>query len=261
MSATTFSNTSNQTKSLSQRLTLSRGQYIVGGLGIITTGLLLVYLVSAVLFLSRPFPGMMVSHTMLVNGGQSQSGTTWTALDAGLRPQDQIIGINEIPLITANNPDYRSARSRFNEILGGLSIGDVVTIDYVSNADASCTLAAACSVEIELMSFPDSDFLAYFIMPFAGAILVVMMGWLVMRYASHKREGQLAATIAFTSAIFGGGLFDVGTQAIGGALWLVSAGILSGALFTFGTIFPREMKYVRKQTWIKYAPIGISTLR
>ena len=260
MSATTFSNTTNQAKSLSNRPSFSREQYIVGGLGVITTVLLMVYLASAVMFLMRPFPGMMVSHTMLVNGGQSQSSTTWTGLEAGLSPQDQIIGINGIPLLTASEQNYQAARSRFNNILSGLSAGDLITVDFVSTTDTSCTFAAPCTAEITLMNLPASDFLAYFVMPFAGAILIIVMGWVVLRYASDKREGLLAATIAFTSAIFGGGLFDVGTQAVGGALWLVSTGILSGSLFTFGTIFPREMKYVRQQTWIKYAPLAITTL-
>src|SRR5688572_21524129 len=108
MSATTLGKTSSTTESQTVSPSLTIGQYVVGGLGVVATALMVIYLVTAVTFWLRPFPGFMVSSTMVVNSGQSQSGVAWTGLAAGVQPRDQIISVNGVELFsTPTYTDYR----------------------------------------------------------------------------------------------------------------------------------------------------------
>jgi signal transduction histidine kinase len=272
MSATTLGTKSSTVQSQTTSTPLTIGQYVVGGLGVVATALMVIYLVTAVLFWSRPFPGFMVSSTMVVNSGQSQSGIAWPGFIAGIQPRDQIISVNGNALFTTTDySDYRPAMNRYNRLLGELPLTagtyapvtlEVLRLAGTENDD--CTPSengyVVCSKTLTPIAFPDIDFLAYFLLPFAGAVLVIVMGWLVMRNGSQQREGLLAATIAFTSAIFGGGLFDVGTQAIGGVAWMLSTGLLGGALVTLSLTFPRRLRIARRIKALEYAPLIIGGL-
>ncbi|MDQ7035128.1 MAG: GAF domain-containing protein, partial [Anaerolineae bacterium] len=276
MSATTLNKTSSDTKSQTTLSSFTIWQYLVGGLGIITTGLIVIYLVTAVTFWLRPFAGVMVSHTLVVNAGETQGSASWSGHLAGIEAGDQIIAINGTDLFnTPDRSDYRAAMNRYTNILSEINISadngyDAITVDFLrreNSANISASICSApensfaqCSVTYNPIDFPDVDFLSFFMMPFLGSVLVIVMGWLVIKNAYQRREGLLAATIAFTSAIFAGGLFDIGTQAILGIAWMVSAGLLSGTLIVFGLTFPRTLRLVRKFKPIEYVPIVVGIL-
>jgi GAF domain-containing protein len=272
MSATTLGKASSTVKSQTTGITLTTGQYVVGGLGVVATAFMMIYFITAVLFWLRPFPGLMVSNTLVVNAGQAQSGVAWPGRIAGIQPRDQIIAVNDIPLFnTPTFNDYRAALNRYHAILGGLASTGANTYEPITfevrrleteTAGGGMCAAPAngyrlCRITLEPIAFPDIDFLAFFVLPFAGAVLVIVLGWLVMRNSSQQREGLLAATIAFTSAIFGGGLFDIGTQALGGVAWMTSSGLLGGALLTFGLTFPRKLRIARRIQGLEYVSLVV----
>jgi signal transduction histidine kinase len=243
MSATTLSsNTAVQEQIKAQGISLSIWQFIVGGLGVVVTIALLIFLVTAFTFQSLPFLGMLVNSTLTVNAAQAMGGTDWAALDAGVNRGDQIIAINGEALFDSSN-NYAEARERYYGIIGQIERGQSVDISYLSgNSEASITVIAG--------SLPDIDFLAYFMLPYFAGIVLLILGAIVMRFKYSSPEGLLSASIAFLSALFAGGIFELGTQANLSYLWIVGASWLGALFIIFGLSFPKRFKQIRQ---IKYS--------
>lgn len=276
MSASTLSSTSSTTTtSQSQDNSLRMWRGLVMALGMVTLLAFISYVVLAVYFVRTPFIGAMVTHTMVVNGGQGTGNEAWAAYEAGLRRGDQIVGLNradsaEFPPLVADTNDFMSARTRYEAILETLAIGDTVRLDFVRNElvtplnDTICVEVGdgtgRCSIEIMLMPFPEIDLITYFILPFLAAIMILVIAGGVYRLRFDTPEGLLAISIALFSANFCAGIFDIGTDGLTAPVWLISAALLGGSLITLGMNFPKRLRLIRSVPWMIYLPISLSLL-
>ncbi len=139
------------------------------------------YLVIALNWYNRTFFGAVVSHTMVVTASRPTGGDTWNALAAGLRARDYIVSINGQVLLDENNPrDFWSARTSFERIMSGLVPGAPLTVQVVQPDGTQR------SVTYITQTFPNGDFLFYFIIPYVSGGITLAAAWLILLRRSHQ---------------------------------------------------------------------------
>lgn len=243
-------------------------QMIVGTLGLITMIAFAVYLVSAINFRNRPFIGATLTHTLVVNAGRPTSNVEWTGLDAGLLRNDRVIALNGESLYPTDAlTDYASAYSNYNSTLSNLAPNTVIDVTVLrrgtelsgctdgSNGFSSCTYSIT-----PLNNFPDVDFLAYFVLPYITGLLQIALAVAIAWYKFKSKIGLIAVAIALGSAIYTGGLFDIGTQAILAPVWILGTCTVSSGMIILGLNFPKRLKELQNKAYIDYAILGAFAL-
>jgi signal transduction histidine kinase len=265
MSATLLSKTTAHSPSKPQGSAIALWRVVIGALAALATVVFVIAVITGFSYRSRPFLGVMVSNTQIINAGVSVSDTNWVGREAGLLPGDRIIGINGTSL--ADEP-YTSAQAIFNQQLQSSS-GDTVTltIERAGSRPAGdiCTEQLAngnyrCTVELATMQLPDVDFLSYIILPLASAFVTLAIGFAILFYRNDKPEGLITAVIAFLSSIFAAGIFNTGTDGLLAPIWLISACWLGASMITLGFTFPKRLNIVRSAPWLEYVPLAIATV-
>ena len=117
-------------------------QILVGVSGLLAVITFVVYLITAISFLNRPFIGAMVTHTLVVNAGQEAGDTAWPGqkpdnvsegviLSQFWQRGDRIIAINGENLYpTEALTDYATARSSLVSFLNNLNSGENPEINF-----------------------------------------------------------------------------------------------------------------------------------
>lgn len=271
MSATTLNTNASKTNQATQTTGLIWWQRIAWGFAAITGIALIVYGYTALNFLTRPFIGATVTRTMAVNAGLPTSNVDWPALEAGMGLGDFIIAINGQDLFqTDERTDFWDAGGRFENILSSVDASSPLTIEFIRNPsitpinESICVDVngiATCSVTFTpLPNFPEVDFLSYFVLSFGSGIVLFALGALVLRYRGDTPEGIMVAFIAFMTAIFAAGFFDVGNDGVLAVLWVLVAAILGGALASFVMIYPRQLRFVRSIPYAQFMPIVLTAI-
>ncbi|MGB7340479.1 MAG: GAF domain-containing protein [Phototrophicaceae bacterium] len=254
MSATTLGNTStkNQTQSRSMP---NPWQMLVGSLGIVTIIAFAIYLVTALAFLNRPFLGVMLTHTLVVNAGQATGDEVWAGAEAGIERNDQLIAVDGINLFASDlRTDFRSAKSNL--------------IDILNNWDGTSALELTVLRGTETLNFsvmpraslPTVDFIAYFLTPFAGGLILLGLGLVIARYKFDKPDGVMATAIAFSAALYTGGLFDTGTTGVLTPVWIIGTCSVAASLLIFGLNFPKRLREIRRFPILDYAILAVLAL-
>ena len=70
----------------------------------------------------------------------------------------------------------------------------------------------------------------------------------------------MATIIAFSAAIYTGGLFDVGTQAVFVPAWIIATCALVATMIIFGINFPKRLAEVRHANFVDYIIAGLAGL-
>lgn len=243
------------------------------GLTILAAGLtailLFVYLLMALDYRSKPFFGAIVSQTMVIDAGRPVSANVspWNGLDAGLRHMDHIIAINDVPL-SADTADYVTARRNFQTTIEGLSPQSTINVTFtriIAPGDAipeNCATPvnglATCNVSYTLQQFPETDFLAYFILPFVSGLIVFGIGLAILRYRPNQRTALLAAVACLLLSIFMAGVFDLGNVRRLTPIWLGASALLGGGLVTLALIFPVPISYIYRWKITRFIPFALS---
>ena len=225
--------------------------------------LLAVFLVSALEWRQRPFFGAMLNPYMVVDGSKPISTNNWTGLKTGLQRLDQVTAINGQPIVSVP-PDYNASRTTFLNILANLQVGDTVEVVFhrpdankvqpgycgtVQNGISNCTLSYT------LGSLPDSDFIAYFIIPFIGGLIIVILGLVVAYLRPNQSAAQLVAIFSITLGVFMAGLFDINNTYAALLPWLLATTMIGSSLGTLALIFPVPMNAVYQFKWLKWLPL------
>ena len=280
MSATTLNNSSTKDQSQSRSMP-DIWQILVGGLGVVSVIALIIYLLSAISFLNRPFIGAMPTSTLAINAGQQAGDIAWPGQVPGELPEgavlanywqrgDRIIEINGESLYpTEALTDYATARNNFTTFLNRLNLNDDVQVSFTvlrnGGETGGCEDAgnglSRCIVTVSPLSgLPGIDFLAYFFAPFVAALILLTLGFIIARYKFDTKEGVMAAAIAFSTAIYTGGLFDVGTQAAFVPGWIIGTCSLAATMLIFGLNFPRRLSEIRRAAFVDYIIFALAGL-
>lgn len=242
---------------------------IVAIFGVVTVVSFIVYLVTGIQTYQRPFSGAFYSYTMVTTAAAPATYQEWPAREAGLLRADWITGINGQPLAD-DLSDFAAMRQNFVSIMDGMQPNDSVTFDFQRDAAVNAINPdlcaepvngiAQCSVTFDLRNFPMSDWLAFFGLPFFSGIIILFIGFAILFVRSNDRAALYAAFFAFSSAIFVGGIFDIGTTQTLFPLWMLAAACAGGALITLGMIFPSRLTILHQMPWLQYVPIAVGVL-
>jgi signal transduction histidine kinase len=237
---------------------------MVGAAGVV---LLVIYLVTAIEWRQKPFFGAMLNPYMVVDGSRPISSSGWNGLKVGLQRLDQIITING-QTIVPDSKDYNAARANFLGTLDKLQVGDSVEVTFerpeTSGAAPAEYCAPAqngfsnCTLSFTLTNLPDSDFIAYFVIPFIGGLIIVLLGIVVAYLRPQQSPALMVAIFSITFGIFMAGLFDINNTYVALLPWLLATTLMGSALGTFAFIFPVAMTIVYRHQWIKWLPLAIN---
>lgn len=240
--------------------------YISMAVGAAAVVLLIVYLITALEWRQKPFFGAMLSPYMVVDGSRPIGNSNWAGLKSGLQRLDEITAVNGQSTVF-NPPDYAKARAAFLSILGGLKPGDTVEVNFlrpnankvqpnycgtIQNGFSDCTLSYT------LGALPDSDFIAYFVIPYVAGLILIILGIVVAYLRPNQSAAQLTATFSMTLGIFMAGLFDINNTYIALLPWLLATTLIGSSLGTLALIFPVPINVVYKSQWLKLLPLALN---
>lgn len=188
-----------------------------------------------------PFPGVLVEHTVVVN---SRIGEGWTGREAGLEPPMAITRLGGDSISTSS--DYRKA-------LEGYALGDVIPI-FGTLPDGTTRLFP----RVELISFPLTDFLSLFWLPYVVGLAYLGIGVWVYVARGRDRPGRALAFFCACVSIIASLLFDVLTSHAATPFWAAAVAFLGGTLISLGMRFPVEWAVVRLRAVVLVLPYLVS---
>ncbi|MCC6804172.1 MAG: GAF domain-containing protein [Anaerolineae bacterium] len=220
------------------------------------------YLVLALGWRSQPFPGVMLTRTLTVDASLPL-GESWAGLDAGLQAGDHIVGINgeTFPSDTARAAEAYDAK------IGALNPGDTVTVMFerptsdsaatINNAEACEAVqdgAALCSVSFVLATYPQSELLAGFVVPFVSGLITLGIGIAVLVLRTHKPSAQVVTAICLTTSLFMLGIFDLNTTHQLTPLWMIATTFAGAAVMGLAFAFPVKLPIAYRRPSIQWLP-------
>ncbi len=220
------------------------------------------YLIMALQWRERPFLGVMLTHTITVNRGEPSGDALWPGLEAGLEPGDQIISINGEFVADTN----------YQDILEQIEPGDEAQIVFQRQLDAGATMPdgiacteissrlVECTISFETSSFSGVDFVTFFLVPFASALVVLGVSLILFRLRPWDDHGFIAISVSLLLSLYMVGIFDFGTTHTLSEFWLLSGMMLGGMLIIIGLVFPAKVHVLYEYPWLRFVPLGLSVL-
>jgi len=234
---------------------------------IVASGLLaVVALFSAMQWRVQPFPGLMVTRTLMVDGTKP-IGWEWPGLAAGVQHGDRLIALDGQTL--GDSPD---AYQRLNELLSARSVGDEVDLTFLRSSDDLATVApsivcdtpmggfASCTARVSLIEFPDNDIIALFWVPFFAGVLALGIGIIVLVLRNRFTSGRLVSLVSALLATFCFGLFDINTTHRFTEVWIVGTALLGGAVVSLSLVFPARLPRIYRSTMLLHVPLLIALI-
>ncbi|MDX2075386.1 MAG: GAF domain-containing protein [bacterium] len=247
---------------------------ILIGASLLAIMVFVAYLLLALTWRNQPFLGVMLNHTMTVNGGQPNGSELWNGLAAGLRAGDRILAIDGTPIQSNATP----ATGRFQsleDVLVRRSVGDRVVVSFDYNVKTfsaprqgivicepvdEATSRATCEVTFRLGQFPDSDFIALFITPYLSGVFVLLISFGVL-YLRYRDPSAFVAILGNLSlALFMAGLFDLATTHTFDLVSHTSGVLIGVILITLALIFPLKIGFVAKNPPLAFVPLVIGII-
>lgn len=239
----TLSRSKSQPVSQAHRLTYWASVALTAGVVVA----LVVSIISAAVFFSRPYLGVMVTSTQVVTGGRSTSGVEWAGYAAGLRSRDRIIAIDGVPL--ASDPtDYAGARASLDAFLASAVVGQPVEVTVQRGAET-------LTFSYNLSTVPTTDVLIFFLIPLVAGIGGVIAAILLLLYRGDRPAVLTGALLCLTTGVMVFGLFDISINSPVAPLWSMSACFVAGLMIRFGLIFPNRMPAVYRAQWMLWLPV------
>ena len=227
------------------------------------------YLGLAVQWRSQPFLGAMLTRTLTVDGSVAVGSEQWVGLSSGLRRDDHIIGINDV-LFPA---DYDRALEAYDAMIQTFKPGDTVRIVFERLPNSGAVSASGnevclprdtgimrCSVNITLATFPITDFLAFFLVPFVSGIITLAIAIIVLFLRPYKSSAQMVVGVCLTVAIFMLGIFDINSTHRLTPFWLLATILIGALLVATAIVFPVKLPIVYRRPGIHYLPAGVGVL-
>src|SRR6476659_1701774 len=118
-------------------------------------------------------------------------------------------------------------------------------------------MVRAITLSYTLGSLPDSDFIAYFVIPFLGGLIIVLLGIVVAYLRPEQPAAQLTGLFSITLGIFMAGLFDINNTYAALLPWLIGTTMIGSSLGMLALLFPVPLNAVYRYKWFKWLPLAI----
>lgn len=217
------------------------------------TTMLVLYVVFAVGWQTRAFPGFTVTPSMVVTNAGPTSGVAWNGLAAGIRPDDRVVAVNGTPL-PESTTNTLAARTEFDRLLAGMPVGTPLTVT-VLRLDAS-----TADYTFETQAAPAGDFVTRFIVPFVAGVILLALGYLIMLTRPQANGAHFAALIFALLAVLSAGLFDAVTTHTLVALWLPAVALTGGLTVMFAMRYPSPLPAVYRSPALGLVPLIIAVV-
>ncbi|MCA0455842.1 MAG: GAF domain-containing protein [Chloroflexi bacterium] len=240
--------------------------YLTITVSLVAVILLFVFLSSAIQWRQKPFFGAMMNPYLAVDGSQPIGSSEWAGLNAGLQRLDEITHINGQRLFDTLG-DHLSARTNFLTIMSGLAVGDTVEVqfqrpDLGKVPPSYCSTVrdgfSTCSLSYMLGDLSDTDFIAYFIIPFIGGLILVILGIAVAYLRPQQPAAQLVSLFSLTFGVFMAGLFSLNNTYTALLPWLLATLVIGAPLGTLALVFPVRLNAVYRYPWLKWLPLAFN---
>lgn len=229
---------------------------------ILAAAVMLVYLLAAVEWHSRPFLGAMLTPYLAVDGSRPITAGTWEAVNAGLDRLDLVTAINGQALFDQPG-DYAGAQQRFMTILSGLEPGRQVELTFIRGEgspppEADCRPLPdsnlECRISFALQTLPNSDLLTYFVLPFVSGLITLVIAAAVLLLRPNQPNARLVSAFSACLAIFMVGMFNVNNTYQLLVIWLAATWGVGAALGALALTFPIPLTLLYRMPRLVYLP-------
>ena len=227
------------------------------------------YLVLAAQWRAQPFLGVLLTHTLTVDGSLPVSSSGWAGLQAGMQRGDHVVAVNDRALPN----DYSAAAAEFAAALRALQPGDPVTLTFerpavdgsvTKNHSETCTQAtngaALCGVTFTPGVLPDGDFFASFLIPFISGLITLGIGIAVLALRARSPSAQVVSAACLMLSLFMLGLFDLNTTRGLTPLWITGTTFTGAAFASMAFIFPTRLTIAHRRPGIQWLPMAFGGL-
>ncbi|MBE0689404.1 MAG: GAF domain-containing protein, partial [Anaerolineae bacterium] len=223
-------------------------------------------LFSAMEWRVQPFPGVMVTRSLVVDGTRP-IGWEWLGLAAGIERGDRLVSLDGETL--GDSPD---AYQRLDALLAQRNIGDEVELTFLRSTnnleevapgiicDAPLAGFSSCTARVLLSEFPDNDIIALFWVPFFAGVLALGIGVIVLVLRHRTTSGRMVGLVGALLAIFCVGLFDLNTTHRSTEVWIVGTSLLGGAVVSLSLVFPARLPRIYRSPVLLHVPMLIALI-
>ena len=194
----------------------------------------------AVNWLSRPFIGALIEHTMVANGVKPQTAGTWSGFENGL---DEI----GVRLLQLDGTPVRSSRD-LQQALSSHAVGDQIDL-LVENGGEPYTIG------VTLGTLPLGDQFALFYIPYALGLIYLLCSFWVYSLRRNDAAGRAFVFFSTSAALGLGSLFDLYTTHVFTYVWSASIALIGSGVIVMGLLFPEEVRAVRTRPMLRWLPI------
>jgi signal transduction histidine kinase len=232
---------------------------------LVAIGAAVLGLLWAVQWYNHPFAGAIMYRTGTVIGARPLAGGTWAALEAGVKPGDRLLSIDDRVVLGAN------AGQALNAYLATLPFGHVARVEVLRDFRDASALApecaeitggiAQCTFSVRLDQFPFADWLGYFGISFFVAVCFIGLSiWLWLKHRHIEAIRALIVTLA-AGVLIAIGRFEIGSTYMFEVPMKIGLALCSYMLFQFGLLFPYALVVPRRRKfWQAGAAIAVGAV-
>ena len=219
-------------------------QFLVLGYQVLAGIIFIGALLLSYRWLSNPFIGGFLEHTLILNGTQTrETGKQWALYEAGFKQGDQLVSVNGKHI--ANSNDLKN-------ILSDSVVSDEVSVETRTSSGQTK------SATVTLHSFSATDRLAYFIMPMVLCLVFLLVSFWIFGLRRTEPAGRAFTVFTTSLAIVTGALFDLYTSHYFTYIWTLAVGLAGGALIDLALGFPQEARFVIRRPYLRWIGYGIA---
>ncbi|WKZ46163.1 MAG: GAF domain-containing protein [Anaerolineales bacterium] len=197
-------------------------------------------------WLSQPFPGGFFEHTMALNNSDTTvQGQQWELYRQGFSLGDQLVSVNEQPIVSAAELDAALAQLQVGQ---SISVGINTTDEGLKTTDVTLT------------AFPAEDRFGYFILPTIIGAVFIFVGLWIFGFRRTEPAGRAFSVIASSLGIGASALFNLYTTHQFTGLWTFALAMAGGALIDLALVFPQEARVVIGRPYLRYFGFLIAVL-
>ena len=213
--------------------------FVLSMLLFITFGANLLAPVLAWQWVRQPFVGVLLEQTLVVSSDEP----AWPGHRAGLRHPDRILAVDGQPV--RNSAELRA-------LLRDRQPGD--TVVYTVESEDGRGGWTERLVTVPLGTFPPSQFVINFVIPYLIALVYLGSGLWVYWRRPQTRVGQTFAVFCCAVAIVTGTVFDLNTTHRLVWLWCAALPLVAAALVHLALVCPQERESGRRWPNLYLAP-------
>ncbi|MBE2271926.1 MAG: GAF domain-containing protein, partial [Anaerolinea sp.] len=228
------------------------------------------FLSLAVTWRGEPFLGALFTRTLTIDGSTPISEGGFAALTAGMRRGDRFMAINGEALPV---DDYEAAMQRIQAIRRALDPTEPITVEFtrpiqadvpLTSKSETCTpvdeTLATCTVVYIPGTFSDTDFIAFFVVPYISGLIALSIGIGVVVLRPNLPYTRLIAVNCVLAGGFMMGIFDVNSSHQLVPLWILATVMLGGSMASTAIVFPMKLPIALGFPVIRFLPLTITLI-